>query len=153
VDSITKKIESQVQLFKELVAAPKRYYSTYNKKWQVNNNQYSSINYSLNVPIAVKDNIIRAIGFMQRHLELLPPAHSLREIMKIESDVAKLYYPTFTAVFRPELGFRSRNSLRTFRPADASDVINGLLNYGFAILYCEVTKQLNALGLDCYVGF
>jgi CRISP-associated protein Cas1 len=23
----------------------------------------------------------------------------------------------------------------------------------FAILYCEITKQLNALGLDCYYGF
>lgn len=32
-------------------------------------------------------------------------------------------------------------------------VINGLLNYGFSILYAEVAKQLNALGLDCYVGF
>jgi CRISP-associated protein Cas1 len=31
--------------------------------------------------------------------------------------------------------------------------INGLLNYGFAILYCEITKQSNALGLDCYYGF
>jgi CRISPR-associated protein Cas1 len=28
-----------------------------------------------------------------------------------------------------------------------------LLNYGFGILYAEVAKQLNALGLDCYYGF
>lgn len=52
-----------------------------------------------------------------------------------------------------ELNFTSRNSRRTFRTSDASDVINALLNYGFSILYAEVAKQLNALGLDCYVGF
>lgn len=27
------------------------------------------------------------------------------------------------------------------------------MNYGFSILYAEVAKQLNALGLDCFVGF
>ena len=47
----------------------------------------------------------------------------------------------------------SDNGRRTFRPWDASDVINALLNYGFSILYAEVAKQLNALGFDCYVGF
>jgi CRISP-associated protein Cas1 len=112
------------------------------------------MNYSLKVPAEAKEEIKRAIAFMERHLRLLlPSAHTLREIMKIESDVAKLYYPTFAKVFRPELGFYSRNSHRTFRPADASDVLNALLNYGFSILYAEVAKQLNVLGLDCYVGF
>jgi CRISP-associated protein Cas1 len=113
------------------------------------------MNYSLRVPAEAKEEIKRAIAFMERHLRLLlPSAHTLREIMKIESDVAKLYYPTFAKVFRPELGFYSRNSHRTFRLADASDVLNALLNYGFSILYAEVAKQLNVLGLDCYVvGF
>lgn len=111
------------------------------------------MNYSLKVKQEAKENIAKAIPFMERHLAFLPRAKGLRQIMKVESDVAKLYYPTFALTFGPELGFRSRNSHRTFRPADASDVINGLLNYGFGILYAEVTKQLNALGLDCYVGF
>jgi CRISPR/Cas system-associated endonuclease Cas1 len=56
-------------------------------------------------------------------------------------------------VTKPELDFMIRNNLRSFRKNDASDVINGLLNYGFSILYTEVAKQLNALGLDCYYGF
>ena len=47
----------------------------------------------------------------------------------------------------------TRNSLRNFRPNNASDVINGLLNYGYGILYAEVTKHLNGLGFDCFVGF
>lgn len=150
---VSEKIQTQIQLFKELVEEPKRFYSSFNKKWQVNNNQYSSMNYSLKVGEAEREKIRRALGFMERHYEKLCPAHPLREIMKVESDIAKLDYPTFAAAFKPELGFHSRNSHRTFRPSDASDVINGLLNYGFGILYAEVAKQLNALGLDCHVGF
>lgn len=150
---MAQKIESQIQLFKELVAEPKRYYNSSNKKWQVNNNQYSSMNYSIKVEPDAKGRIAKVIPFMESHLASLLSTKGLRQIMKIESDVAKLYYPTFTRAFRPELEFRSRNSRRTYRPSDASDVINALLNYGFSILYAEVAKQLNALGLDCYVGF
>lgn len=150
---VSEKIQSQIRLFKDLTEEPKRYYNPYSRKWQVNNNQYSSMNYSLKVESNAKEKIKRAIPFMEKHLGLLSHVKGLRQIMKVESDVAKLYYPTFAQAFRPELGFHSRNSHRTFRPADASDVINGLLNYGFSILYAEVTKQLNALGLDCYVGF
>src|SRR3989449_10922759 len=42
---VSEKIQAQIQLFKELVAEPRRFYSTFNGKWQVNNNQYSSMNY------------------------------------------------------------------------------------------------------------
>lgn len=73
--------------------------------------------------------------------------------MKVEADAGRLYYPTFADAFRPEFGFHSRNNPRSYRPSDAADVINGLLNYGFSILYPELAKQLNALGLDCLVGF
>lgn len=150
---VLQKIESQVQLFKDLVAEPRRYYNSFNKKWQINNNQNSSMNYSLMVNDETKMMIGRAIEMMEVHCQKLPIAHGLREIMKVEADVGKLYYPTFSFAFRPELEFHSRNSRRTYRPSDASDVVNALLNYGFSILYAEVAKQLNALGLDCYVGF
>jgi CRISPR-associated protein Cas1 len=150
---VSEKIQSQIQLFRDLSLEPKRYYNSYNKKWQINNNQHSSMNYSIKVHPEAKEQIKRVIPSMEKHLAILPNSKGLRQIMKIESDVAKLYYPTFAQAFKPELGFYSRNSRRNFRPADASDVINGLLNYGFGILYAEVTKQLNALGLDCYVGF
>jgi CRISPR-associated protein Cas1 len=35
---VVQKIESQINLFKEFVTAPKRFYSEYNKAWQVSNN-------------------------------------------------------------------------------------------------------------------
>lgn len=150
---VSEKIESQIRLFKELVAEPKRFYNSYNRKWQVGNNQFSALNYSLKVKPKVKEKIREAISHMERHYRQLDSAKGLRQIMKVESDVSKWYYPTFCELFNPELGFNSRNNQRTFRPKDASDVINGLLNYGFSILYAEVAKQLNALGLDCSVGF
>jgi CRISP-associated protein Cas1 len=150
---VSQKIESQIWLFKDLTEEPKRYYNSYNKKWQINNNQHSSFNYSLTVKPEVKLEVKRVRPFMERHLALLPKAKSLREIMKVEADVGKRYYPTFALTFKPELGFTSRNSRRTFRPSDASDVINALLNYGSSILYAEIATQLNALGFDCYVGF
>jgi CRISPR-associated protein Cas1 len=90
---------------------------------------------------------------MQKHLQRLGAVHTLREILDVESDVGKLYYPNFARAFKPELGFHSRNNHRNFRPSNASDIVNGLLNYGFSILYAEAAKQLNALGLDCFVGF
>src|SRR3989442_4035600 len=149
---VSEKIRSQIQLFKEFVAGPKRVYNSYNKKWQICNNQ-TYMNYSLKVKPEVKEKIRKAISLMKQRFSRLDSTHELREIMKVESDVAKLYYPTFSLLFDSELGFHSRNNPRTFRPKDASDVINGLLNYGFGILYAEVAKQLNALGLDCFVGF
>jgi len=89
---------------------------------------------------------------MKSALSRLESAKGSREIMKVEDDIGRIYYHTFSTLFKPELGF-TRNSLRNFRPNDASDVINSLLNYGFGILYGEVTKQLNVLVLDCAVGF
>jgi CRISP-associated protein Cas1 len=150
---MSEKIQSQISLFQELVVEPKKFYSTYNQKWQINNNQFSSMNYSLKISEEAKSQIRKVLAFMQNHYQKLQSAHTLREIMKVESDIAKTYYPSFARVFKPELGFHSRNSHRTFRPSDASDVINALLNYGFSILYAEVAKQLNTLGLDCFVGF
>lgn len=150
---VSQKIESQIGLFKEFVAEPKRVYNSYNKAWQICNNQRTGMNYSLKVRPEAKEKIRKAISFMEKHDSRLDSAHELREIMKVESDVAKQYYPTFSELFNPELQFHSRNNARTYRPKDATDIINGLLNYGFSILYSEVAKQLNILGLDCYVGF
>jgi CRISPR-associated protein Cas1 len=113
----------------------------------------NTYNYSLKVKHEIQEKISKAISHMQRHYQKLDSAKGLRQIMKVESDVSKMYYPTFCQLFNEELGFYSRNNQRTFRSNDASDVINGLLNYGFTILYAEVAKQLNALGLDCFVGF
>jgi CRISP-associated protein Cas1 len=35
----------------------------------------------------------------------------------------------------------------------ASDVVNGLLNYGYTVLAGEIAKFVNGFGLDPYYGF
>jgi CRISPR-associated protein Cas1 len=129
---LRQKLESQIQLIKEIVAGKYRH-------------------------LVPNDSVLSkykiAAGKMQAHSRALDSVREQKAILHIESSVAKIYYPTLALVIRPELRFNTRNNLHNFRPNNASNVINGLLNYGFAILYCEITKQLNALGLDCYYGF
>ena len=36
---------------------------------------------------------------------------------------------------------------------NATNVINALLNYGYSILASDITKYVNAFGLDPYCGF
>ena len=118
------------------------------RKWIVSQRITSQI--QLFKELKVNSKIITKMESSFSHLE---SAKGFRGIMKVEDDIGRIYHHTFSKLFKPELGFNTRNSLRNFRPKDASDVINSLLNYGFGILYGEVTKQLNILELDCFIGF
>jgi CRISPR/Cas system-associated endonuclease Cas1 len=109
-----------------------------------NSNSRSSKDYSCKANEEAKERLCNAITMMERPLQRLSNAHTLREIFDVESDVGKLYHPNFTRLFKPELYFRTRNNQRNFRPYDASNIIDALLNYGFSLLYAEVAKQLNA---------
>lgn len=150
---VSERIDSQIQLFKELVTEPKKFYNSYNKKWQISDNQHSKRNYSLSISEKVKEEIKKVIQLMEKEYQRLYSAVGLRGIMQVEGDIDKKYYPTFSKCFNEELRFNTRNNQRRPTANDASDVINDLLNYGFGILYGEVTKALNTIGLDCSVGF
>jgi len=78
---------------------------------------------------------------------------NIQKLRGIEGYISNRYYHVFPKLINRELGFETRTNRNTGIPKDASDVINILLNYGFSILQAEVAKQLNAIGLDCYVGF
>ena len=118
------------------------------RKWVVSQRIVSQI--ELFKELRVDEKKVREMENIFLHLQY---AKGSRQIMRVEDDIGRMYYHTFSMLFKPELGFSTRNSLRNFRPNNASDVINSLLNYGFGILYGEVTKHLNGLGLDCFVGF
>ncbi len=53
----------------------------------------------------------------------------------------------------PEFRFTDRNGRRHSWNMNASDEINALLNYGYAILESEIRKGINAIGLDSSIGF
>ena len=53
----------------------------------------------------------------------------------------------------PEFNFTGRKNKSNSRNYNASDEINALLNYGYAILESEIRKGINSVGLDYSIGF
>ena len=51
------------------------------------------------------------------------------------------------------LTFTGRKNKSNSRNYNASDEINALLNYGYAILESEIRKAINSVGLDYSIGF
>jgi CRISPR-associated protein Cas1 len=90
---------------------------------------------------------------MERRFAELDKAKTANQVGLIESQVSGAHYANLARIFPPELEFETRRNPMTRRPSDATNVINALLNYGFTILKTEIAKQLNSMGLDCYVGF
>jgi CRISPR-associated protein Cas1 len=77
-------------------------------------------------------------------------------LMMYEGRVATFYWDCLAKVFNklyPNFHFKSRKNKSYSWNMNASDEINALLNYGYAILESEVRKDINAVGLDPAVGF
>lgn len=76
--------------------------------------------------------------------------------IRIETLAAKIYFAEFTKLIPSKYGFESRNqsSLRITKRR-ASDVINGLLNYGYTVLAGEISKFVLgfALFIKCPLRF
>lgn len=99
------------------------------------------------------EEIEKTICVLEKNLESVGTAQSVQKLRGVEGGVGTRYYSVFPKFFSQELGFETRKNRGTGLPKDATDVVNALLNYGFSILQAEVGKQLNAIGLDCNVGF
>jgi CRISP-associated protein Cas1 len=77
-------------------------------------------------------------------------------LMMYEGRIATFYWECLGKVFNklyPSFNFKSRKNKSYSWNMNASDEINALLNYGYAILESEVRKDINAVGLDPAVGF
>ncbi len=78
------------------------------------------------------------------------------KLMGYEGRVAGIYIDNLTAIFNqlnPEFHFIVRKNKTNSRNYNASDEINALLNYGYAILESEIRKAINAVGLDYSIEF
>jgi len=69
------------------------------------------------------------------------------ELMSIEARAAQHYWLAFTRIIPEELEFKGRVK------RGACDVVNSMLNYGYAILATEVWLSLLKAGLDPWAGF
>ena len=76
--------------------------------------------------------------------------------MTYEGRIAGIYHDNLTRIFNelyPEFNFTGRKNKSNSRNYNASDEINALLNYGYAILESEIRKGINSVGLDYSIGF
>ena len=81
---------------------------------------------------------------------------SIKQLMTYEGRIAGIYHDNLTRIFNelcPEFNFTGRKNKSNSRNYNASDEINALLNYGYAILESEIRKAINAVGLDYSIGF
>lgn len=77
-------------------------------------------------------------------------------LLTYEGNMAIANWNELSKVFNklyPEFRFTDRNGRRHSWNMNASDEINALLNYGYAILESEVRRDINAVGLDSSIGF
>ena len=81
---------------------------------------------------------------------------SIKQLMTYEGRIAGIYLENLTAIFNqlsPDFNFTGRKNKTNSRNYNASDEINALLNYGYAILESEIRKAINGIGLDYSIGF
>jgi len=74
--------------------------------------------------------------------------------LEFEAKIARVYFTEYAKLFPKKYQFDSRNQSKIrISKNNATDVINGLLNYGYAVLASEIAKFINGIGLDPYYGF
>jgi CRISPR-associated protein Cas1 len=80
----------------------------------------------------------------------------LHGLLQYEGKLAALYWEYLENVFNqlyPEFNYQNRRNKSYSWNMNASDEINALLNYGYAILESQTRKAVNSVGLDMSVGF
>ncbi|MGI0047740.1 MAG: CRISPR-associated endonuclease Cas1 [Nitrosotalea sp.] len=80
----------------------------------------------------------------------------LRLLMMYEGRIAQINLDQFIDIvseLAPDFKFSGRKNTSNSWNMNASDEINALLNYGYAILESRVRKFLNSVGLDPAIGF
>ena len=89
------------------------------------------------------DNLLKALLEIKNK-----PSEKIRsEIFGIEGMASHEYWQGFRFVIDDEYNFLKRSG------RGATDIVNSMLNYSYAILASEVLKALHISGLDPYAGF
>ncbi len=82
---------------------------------------------------------------------------SISDVRLYEASCAEFYFKALSQVVKlvskGKIQFNGRNTKFGNRSSNASDIVNALLNYGYAILESYSRKFIRACGLDLNVGF
>jgi CRISP-associated protein Cas1 len=101
-----------------------------------------------------KLELVACIGSLVKHTQKIESCKDKRDLLRIEAAAGQVYFRHYTAMFDTKYGFQSRRGGGIkMSNRYASDVINGLLNYGYSVLAGEIAKFVHGLGLDPYYGF
>jgi len=82
--------------------------------------------------------------------------NSINSLMMYEGRIASAYWSELSNIFNSlakDFHFEGRKNLSYSWNMNASDPINALLNYGYAILESMVRKDINTIGLDVSIGY
>ena len=91
---------------------------------------------------------------LQRYLAQVDGKQDKRQLLTIESRAGNIYWRQYAKLIDTKHHFVSRRGGGlAMSKAQASDITNALINYGTSVLASEITKQVNAYGLDSYLGF
>lgn len=83
----------------------------------------------------------------------LADANNIKEVMGAEGAVAVYYWTQFEKLIPEKYEFDDRTGRYKTRPSGAGDMVNVMLNYGYALLEAECMRAINAVGMDVHVGF
>ena len=98
-----------------------------------------------------REEVKEAISKLESHLADL---NSISTPISNEAKTTHIYFRAFARLIPERYEFQSRNqSKMKISKNQATDVINALLNYGYAVLAGEISKFINGFGLDAYYGF
>jgi len=81
---------------------------------------------------------------------------NINSLMMYEGRIASAYWSELTKIFNSlakDFHFEGRKNLSYSWNMNASDPINALLNYGYAILESIIRKDINTIGLDVSIGY
>lgn len=81
------------------------------------------------------------------------PNCDIRRLLTLEGHSSREYFKLYSTFFDQKYSFEARRGFTGNTKQNATDVINALLNYGYAVLAGEISKQINGLGLDPYYSF
>jgi CRISPR-associated protein Cas1 len=101
-----------------------------------------------------RPEVQEAIDMLAGYITQIEKAKNKRDLLTIESRAGHLYFRNYAKLFDAKYDFLSRHGGGlVMSNRYASDVVNGLLNYGYTVLAGEIAKFVNGIGLDPYYGF
>jgi len=85
-------------------------------------------------------------------VDKLKKINTIGGILGVEGGVAYKYWNEFSKSIPEKYDLESRIN-QSGRAIGAGDMVNAMLNYGYALLEAECLRAINSVGLDPHVGF